>query len=75
MVRYQWRLWNPLQALRVYDSVLKAGANSKSQIPNHKSLAQTDLTSEVFNASTAKPEKYKGINQASRTRAGSNKFQ
>jgi len=43
---------------------------SKSQIPNNKSLAQTDLTSEVFIASTARPEKYKGINQASRARAG-----
>jgi len=48
---------------------------SKSQIPNNKSLAQTDLTPEVFIASTPKPEKNKGVNQASRSRAGSNKLQ
>jgi hypothetical protein len=47
----------------------------KFQISNSKSLAQTDLTLEVFAAFTLKPEQDTGETQASRTRAGSNKFQ
>jgi hypothetical protein len=54
---------------------VSAAANQKSQIPNNKTLAQTELTPEVFDASSPRWIKEIGMNQTGRTRTGSNKLQ